>query len=176
MAITEDDILRSGKQLRRIKADLTALTMHSTPDLFAELANAAVGSETEQTDRGDDHQLRGRGTPSAVSRTGGSTLGARIFYRWSESLHHFVCNPKPKDRALQRKIFAAVVGHGGTPTALVAVLIGHFALPAGIAMIIATILIRLLGKPTRDELCATWKSSLQALPPKAVGRRRSKRK
>jgi hypothetical protein len=108
--------------------------------------------------RGNDEKLNDQN----FRGTSGAALGKRIFSRWNSALHEFLCKPGKADRAIRDRILGAFSGRSGGLTALIAVLISHFAVPASTAVIVATLIIRIIGEPAQEEICEAWHTSLKS--------------
>lgn len=170
-ATNEDRLLRETTRFVTRHAQLTeSIAERPIDELFTRLALSAskpvladsVGSELRFLSSAE-HLPRGRKL---------TKLGKSIFLRWSLVLHEFVCNPKSSDRALQARLVGALSGRSGGVTALIAVLVSYFALPAGVAVIIATLLVKLIVEPAGEEICSAWKKTL---PTKGVRPRKRRR-
>ncbi len=86
-------------------------------------------------------------------------LGERIFWRWSATLHRFICNPSDDDTDEKSRLLAAIGSKGSGVTALAAgILVSSFGLSPAIAAVVAALLLKLVFQPAGDEICAYWAS------------------
>ena len=92
-------------------------------------------------------------------------LGERIFRRWSEILHEFLCKPGKEDEELRGRVMAAIVGKDTGATALITtVLVTSFGVSIPIAAVVAALVIRLIVDPAADEVCKFWGEKLGETP------------
>lgn len=159
MADHSDELLRSVKAAAgRASTVESSLKMMTDVDLFSALgqriSDSSINGRTPALDTHID-------IDDLVRSSAMEELGRRVFYRWSLALHQFVCNPSSDDQDLREKILQALSGKDGGAVALIAgVMVAAFGASPAIAAIVATLLVRLLLNPAREELCAFWSEKL----------------
>ena len=139
--------------------------------LYAALAVATSGQiegslEVSSLDRSVRNLPRGKGP---------SSLGKKIFQRWSRTLHDFCCNPTSADKKERDQLVKALTGQGGGTAVITAILMSTFAMSPVVAPIIAALLVRLIIAPAANELCIAWDKSLPLLEKKVVATRGKKK-
>jgi hypothetical protein len=84
-------------------------------------------------------------------------LGQRIFWRWSGTLHRFICSPSGDDADVKSQLLEAIGSKGGGLTALTAgILVSSFGVSPAIAAVVAALLLKLVFQPAGDEICEFW--------------------
>jgi hypothetical protein len=88
-------------------------------------------------------------------------LGYRIFQRWNRALHGFVCGSDDQDKDIRDRLLRAITGKDGAVALIAGLLVSYFGASPAIAAIVAALLIQIIGKPAREEICSTWKEKLK---------------
>jgi hypothetical protein len=88
-------------------------------------------------------------------------LGRRIFLRWSRALHDFLCSEGGENSTLRGKLFEALLGKGGGAAAISAIMMSTFGVSPAIAVLVATLLTKIIIAPAQEEICAVWLISLK---------------
>jgi hypothetical protein len=97
-----------------------------------------------------------------IRRARSQSLGRRVFQRWSNVLHQFVCRPTKEDKALRTSILIAMtVRDASGINALAHVLSDSFGLTAQLAVLIAALLVRLVIASAAEEVCQAWAKTLK---------------
>jgi hypothetical protein len=131
-----------------------------TADLYA-----ALGAEISGAAQGSAEISRFAVTvdPNQLDRGVFSDIGERLFKRWNQSLHDFLCKPSDEDKDLRGKVLAALASKDISASCLIiGVLVGTFGVAPAIATLVAALVVQLVVKPAADEICKYWDEQLAA--------------
>ena len=172
-----DDLLRNAEEAAlRDSQNLNQLAQMPPNDLYAALAHRTIAVANQvappQAQDNDDNLravsvplIMSFGTPldtESLTRDAIAVeLGKRIFWRWSQTLHDFACEPSKADADLARRLLDSVTGRGNGTAIVAAVLAGYFAVNAGVAAVVAALITKLIWAPAADEVCKAWTEQLR---------------
>ena len=129
--------------------------------LFAELgkrvsalARSTAGSEQFDMAAGIDFEAFG---PIDELKN----LGRKFFARWNKAAYEMVCGSSPDDADARKKVSDAFgLGEQAVGATIAALLVVHFGLAAGVAGVVAVLIVRLFFRPSGQAMCDYWKEKL----------------
>jgi hypothetical protein len=145
--------------------DITSLTaaatrLSSRTDEALELllgmrAQAIEGNASLGNDLDFDPQYDGNVMGPMADVT---ALAKRILRRWNKELHRIVCGAKAEDKAVRDQVLTALkVGAGA---GAISVALTTLAVPAGLAVVLAPLIMKRFIVPASEEMCAVWQERL----------------
>ena len=88
-------------------------------------------------------------------------LGRRLLDTYNRELYRFLCEESAETSEERKRVFAALIGNEATTgSMLVGLLVGHFGVAPAIALVLGTLVARILIVPTGTTVCAFWKEQL----------------
>src|SRR2546425_9635364 len=89
------------------------------------------------------------------------SLGRKFFTRWNKAAYELVCGSSPDDANARKKVRDAFgLGEQAVGATIAGLLVVHFGLAAGVAGVVAVLIVRLFFRPSGEAMCDYWKEKL----------------
>lgn len=102
--------------------------------------------------------------PHEITRANEDTFnfGQRLFKRLNASSYELLCKDPFDDGETLQKLSKALTESTATAASFLApVLVANLGLAPAVAAILATLIVKTISSAIADEICATWKTSLE---------------
>jgi hypothetical protein len=149
-------VAKAANKLNKEKTDDAALEVLVGLRARAIEKDALLGDDLELAPRYDDNTM-------GASLDSVKALGRRVVLRWNRELCEIVCGGKGENEESRTKILTSLKLDEAAVIAAVATSLLSLGVAAALAAATAPLIVRKFVWPAKDELCAAWKESLDAI-------------